>query len=103
MTASNLAVDAAYLEEREAILGDIDQFASAENELLALQSAVTGSQHVLESYSRQFTAGRKTWIDLLNAVRELAQNQYACADSQAVLAAAFYRLQVRLGETELRP
>lgn len=103
VTASNLAVDAAYLEEREAILGDIDQFASAENELLALQSAVTGSQHVLESYSRQFTAGRKTWIDLLNAVRELAQNQYACADSQAVLAAAFYRLQVRLGETELRP
>ena len=57
----------------------------------------------LDSYSRQFTAGRKTWIDLLNAVRELAQNQYARADSQAALAAAVYRLQVRLGATELAP
>lgn len=103
VSAAAMAVDAAWLEQREAMLGDIDQIAAAENQLAALQSAVTGSQHVLDSYSRQFTAGRKTWIDLLNAVRELAQNQYARADSQAALAAAVYRLQVRLGATELAP
>lgn len=103
VSAASMAVDAAWLEQREAMLGDIDQIAAAQNQLAALESAVTGSQHVLDSYSRQFTAGRKTWIDLLNAVRELAQNQYARADSQAALAAAAYRLQVRLGATELAP
>lgn len=97
------AVEAAYLEQHEALLGDVEQFMAAERQLAALQSAVTGSQHVLDSYSRQFTAGRKSWVDLLNAVRELAQNQYAQADSRAALSAAVYRLQVRMGDLELLP
>lgn len=101
--AAGQSVEAAWLEQREAMFGDVDQYLAAERQLTALQSAVVGSRHVLDSYSRQFTAGRKSWIDLLNAVRELAQNEYAEADSQAALAASVYRLQVRLGETELQP
>ncbi|CAB3638178.1 MULTISPECIES: TolC family protein [Achromobacter] len=103
VAAAGQSVEAAWLEQREAMYGDVDQYLSAQRQLTALQSAVAGSRHVLDSYSRQFTAGRKSWIDLLNAVRELAQNQYAAADSQAALAASIYRLQVRLGETELQP
>ncbi len=103
VAAAGQAVQAAYLEQREAMLGDVDQFMVAERQLAALQSAVTGARHVLDSYSRQFTAGRKSWIDLLNAVRELAQNQYALADSQAALSAALYRMQVRQGDLELLP
>jgi adhesin transport system outer membrane protein len=37
-------------------------------------------------------------LDLLNAVRELAQNEYALADSRAAMAAAMYRLQIRSGQ-----
>ena len=60
------------------------------------RGAVQGAQRVFESYERQFTAGRKTWLDLMNAVRELAQNAYSLVDVTAAQAAALYRLQLRV-------
>jgi len=58
---------------------------------------------VLDSYQRQFQAGRKSWLDLLNAVRELAQNQYALADAHAAMDAAMHRLQIRSGQDVQNP
>jgi len=52
---------------------------------------------VLKSYQRQFQAGRKSWQDLLNAARELAQTQYALADARSAFQGAMYRMQIRLG------
>jgi len=92
------AVDAAVREVTENLFTDRDDFSSSRSRLMALERAVKGSEQVLESYTRQFTASRKSWLDLMNAVRELAQNQYAMADSQAAMTAALYRLQVRMGE-----
>lgn len=103
VAAVNQSVEAAYLEQREAMRGDREEFTSSLGRMGALKDAVTGSQQVLESYSRQFTAGRKTWIDLLNAVRELSQNQFAQVESQAAMTAALYRLQLRQGSAQLLP
>jgi hypothetical protein len=61
-----------------------------------LDLAVQGAQRVFESYERQFPAGRKTWIDLMNAIRELAQNAYTLVDAHAAQAGALYRLQLRM-------
>ncbi|MFJ2715156.1 TolC family protein [Pseudomonas sp. NPDC087346] len=97
------SVEAAYREQREAMTADREDFTSSLERLRALEDAVAGAQQVLDSYSRQFTAGRKTWIDLLNAVRELSQNQFAQAESQAAMTAALYRLQLRQGRTQLLP
>jgi adhesin transport system outer membrane protein len=63
----------------------------------AIQKAVEGSELVLASYKRQFEAGKKNWLDVLNAVRELAQNQYNQADTRGQLMGAMYRLQLRMG------
>jgi adhesin transport system outer membrane protein len=92
------AVDAAVRDVTETLFTDRDEFSASRSRAQALEKAVQGSETVLESYGRQFTAGRKTWLDLMNAVRELAQNQYALVDSQAAMHAALYRLQVRMGE-----
>jgi adhesin transport system outer membrane protein len=92
------ATEVAVREISEALASDRDELQSSRSRMLALQKAVLGSREVLESYGRQFIAGRKTWLDLLNAVRELSQNQYALADSHAAMLAALYRLQVRMGE-----
>lgn len=91
-------VDSAMHDVTENLFTDRDEFNSARSRMQALEKAVKGSEAVLESYSRQFNASRKTWLDLMNAVRELAQNQYALADSQSAMNAALYRLQVRMGE-----
>ena len=50
---------------------------------------------MLESYERQFQGGRKSWLDLLNAVRELVQNEYSLAEAKASLMAAIYKFQIR--------
>ena len=91
------AVETAHRDTLDALTGDREELLNARRRMDFLDSAVQGSMRVLESYSRQFTAGRKSWIDLLNAVRELSQSRFAFADAQAAMAGALYRLQIRLG------
>ena len=76
-----------------------NEYTNAKARIDSLQKSVDGGDKVLSSYQRQFQGGRKSWQDLLNAVRELAQNQYALADARASLQGAVYRLQIRTGQT----
>jgi adhesin transport system outer membrane protein len=82
----------------QAIHIDINEYESAKTRIDSLQQTVEGGVNVLDSYQRQFQAGRKTWQDLLNAVRELAQNKYALADAIASWHGSAYRLQIRTGQ-----
>lgn len=95
------AVETARREALDLLRNDHDEFFSQRERAQALSSAVETSDKLLESYSRQFTAGRKTWQDLMNAVREVAQNHYALADAHAALLGAMHRLQIRLGHEPL--
>lgn len=91
-------IDAAQREVLEALINDRDEFINSRARVEALTRAVSGTANVLESYGRQFTAGRKTWQDLMNAVREVAQNQYALADANTAMLGAMERIRVRLGQ-----
>lgn len=93
------SVDAAMRNVLEVLYTDRDELATGRTRMVALDKSVQGSRAVLDSYGRQFTAGRKTWQDLMNAVRELAQNQYNLADTHASMMAALYRLQIRTGQS----
>lgn len=98
IASAEQAVDAAMREMQQTLQNDREEFVNARARMAALEKSVSGSALVLESYQRQFQAGRKQWQDLLNAVRELAQNQYALADAQASMVGAMYRLQIRMGQ-----
>ena len=91
-------VEAAQREAYETLQADREEFGNARLRIEALEKATRGSGLVLESYQRQFQAGRKTWQDLLNAVRELAQNEYALADARSSLVGAMHRLEIRMGK-----
>jgi adhesin transport system outer membrane protein len=93
--ALELSVQAARIDARQTLDVDRDDLRDNGVRAQALESAVQGAQRVFESYERQFTAGRKSWIDLMNAVREVAQNAYSLTDAHAAQAAALYRLQLR--------
>ena len=56
------------------------------------------SADVMDSYLRQYTAGRKTWQEVLNAQRELTQAGYALVDTESATTAAFLKLDVLTGE-----
>jgi adhesin transport system outer membrane protein len=96
----------AVRQTREAALRDLRERVSLDwNELIAARlrldnarQARTMSTEVFESYARQYTAGRKTWIDVLNAVREATQSEFAVADADAQVAAATLRLRLWTGD-----
>lgn len=98
LLSAEQSVDALYRDTLQTLQNDREEFANARTRLVSLEQSVKGADKVLESYQRQFQAGRKSWLDLLNAVRELAQNQYASAEAKATLTAAMVRLQIRLGQ-----
>jgi adhesin transport system outer membrane protein len=98
ISSAELMVLTAHRDIQQTLLSDQEEWSNTRKRIAALEKSVQGSDLVLASYQRQFQAGRKTWQDLLNAVRELAQNQYALVDAQATMMGAMYRLQVRMGQ-----
>jgi adhesin transport system outer membrane protein len=64
-----------------------------------LQRSVELSGDISASYDRQYLVGRKSWLDLMNAVRERAQTRVQLADAEASLIAASRRLLVYINGT----
>ena len=59
---------------------------------------IDASQKVLESYTRLFIAGKRQWLELVNASREQTQNQIAFATLRASLIGSSYRLSLQSGQ-----
>ena len=81
----------------ETIQTQYQQFASAQDQERSLIAAVAGAQIVVSSYRRQFIAGRKSWLEVLNAVREHSQYEIQLVESRTAVIAAYYKLQVDFG------
>lgn len=73
------------------------QLISARDQEQSLLSAVAGADLVIASYRRQFIAGRKSWLEVLNAVRDKANYEQQLLQVQSQMIGAFYKLQVDLG------
>lgn len=59
-----------------------------------LQASLASTQAMVKSWDRQFLAGRKTWVEVMNAARELAQSQTALADVSVSYVVSTWRLAV---------
>ncbi len=80
------------LQERVSI--DWEELVAASQRLENATLASKSSKEVYASYSRQYTTGRKTWLDVLNSVREFMQSDQAVADSRAQASGASLRLRL---------
>ena len=103
MESQDYAVEAALRDVQQTLQSDMEEFINARSRMQALERSVDGSRLVLDSYVRQFQAGRKSWQDLLNSARDLAQNQYSLADARASLVGALHRLQLRMDRSPELP
>lgn len=74
------------------------EFLSAEMQLSPTRLLVDSTSDVVASYLRQYTVGRKSWLDVLNAQRELVQARQSLVDNQAMLSIASFRLKILIGE-----
>lgn len=87
-------VDAQSRAVSEQVLADHMLVTSSVKRLEALNASLDAAVQVSESYDRQFLAGRKTWLDVMNAARELTQTQAQLADIQSAQTVASWRLSV---------
>jgi adhesin transport system outer membrane protein len=62
-----------------------------------LKRAREGAAEALASNKRLFVTGRRSWIDLLNSVREIALSEQAESDAHAIAVGAYYRLGLLSG------
>ena len=88
------ARDAARLEVLQAMLNDANEIQENLQRYKSLVVLVESSRQIHESYVRQFTAAKKSWLDVMNAMRELSQNEYALNDVQHNFFGLLQRLRV---------
>ena len=99
---ADLAVEA----ERRSITTQLDitwsELQAAYKQRVPAQRLVDATSQVVDSYLRQYTVGRKSWLDVLNAQREATQAKYTLVNAETSLMSAHYRLQVLLGQLSAR-
>lgn len=61
------------------------------------KEAVQSANEVLEAYTRLFVVGRRGWLDVLNAARELSLTEQTLSDLQAQQVVGIYRLRMHQG------
>lgn len=98
--AAKRDVDSARIDVRRRALAYISDrntyFRVAEgNNLL-----VRANQETLESFMRQYDAGRKSWVDVLNAQKELADARQSLELTKSTLMEVTLRLAVLIGRLD---
>lgn len=92
--AALLAVDAARLELISQIAATYTEYQQAEARSRNLEEVSLSADEVLASYTRQYLSGRRSWLDVMNAVREVVQTELQKADVTAMIIADGRKLQL---------
>lgn len=93
-----------YLRDLRSTLNvDWDELIAARLRLHHAELSKSGASEVFDSYTRQYTIGRKTWLDVMNAVREDTQAELAVFDAQSEINSAMLRIQVRTNRLKMNP
>ncbi len=78
----------------EQVLADYALATTSASRMNALKESLAAAGDVAKSYDRQFLAGRKSWLDVMNAAREQAQTEVQLADIEAAQVIATWRLAI---------
>lgn len=98
---ARLARLAAERDVRDSVTLDWNEWVAARMRLDNANQTSTMSTEVFESYTRQYVIGRKSWLEVLNAMREATQSQFAVEDARAQALAASLRLRAQTGTLNL--
>ncbi len=100
------AAEAAVATTEQDLLGNYQleytRFAAAGASLRNAELTAATGEEVLASYRRQFEAGKRAWLDLLNMVREAHATRQTQRDAAIDERAGRYRLALLLGDAAAR-
>jgi adhesin transport system outer membrane protein len=86
--ASLLAAQQSIEKNLDSMIINVD---SIQRRLKSLESAMLTNEAVADSYERQFLAGRKSWLEVMNAAREEVQMLVQIADLRAAYLVSSWR------------
>jgi adhesin transport system outer membrane protein len=92
------AIAAVERQLREIATLSWNEWRTARDRFPNAEEAMALSLEVSNSYARQFVAGRKSWLDVLNAAREATQAELALVDVRSQIQLNALRLRGLLGE-----
>lgn len=96
--SSEARIGTAERELRDILVIDHVEYEAASARATTTRFSAEASQRVTESYMRQFTSGRRTWLDVMNAVRESTTAQIDALDAQVNMLVYLSRLMMRTGQ-----
>ncbi|WP_411877495.1 TolC family protein [Polaromonas sp. YR568] len=97
LSAVQRSAEASRRDVTERVEAEWRDLESSQRRLPELQRSREGAVEVLASNRRLFVSGRRSWIDLLNSVREIAQAEQAEVEARSVSVGSYYRLGLLLG------
>lgn len=96
--AAQQAREGAIRDLQQQVSIDWDNLTVSRLQLGNATRASSSSKEVFESYTRQYTAGRKSWLDVLNTVREASQYELLVSDVNAQMLGSALRLSLWVGK-----
>lgn len=90
--ASLADIDGARVALTDQVYADQLQVESGNGRLLALNASLSLAEATSQAWDRQFLAGQKSWLDVMNAVREVAQVETQIADVNSAQLLMTWRL-----------
>lgn len=84
-------------ELRREVAADIINFEASKARAAISTDAAATSARVSESYTRQFIAGRRSWLDVMNALREAVNNAIGKTDAEMTALATATKLLLESG------
>lgn len=97
------AVDAVRQDKQEQLLQDWSTLQREFARQASVASTIDSASDVLASYERLYFGGLKTWLEVLNALQELAQSELRLAQAVNATTLAYYRWRLRGGELPTQP
>mgnify|MGYP000629684762 CR=1 FL=1 len=80
-----------------AVTKDWNQFSMTKDQAKIISKQLAASENVMASFLRQFSIGKRTWIDVLNTQKELSQTHYTLVDTEISLQQSKNRLLIQTG------
>ena len=92
---ADLQTAVAERESREAVVLDVVENTSARGRIESSSAAAEAAGAVTESFMRQFITGRRTWLDVMNAVRESNAARIGLTEAKISAMGSATRLRLR--------
>lgn len=91
------AIEAGQREVTERIMNQFNEAQTFAQQVGPATDYARTASDVMASYLRQYTAGRKSWLDVMNAQREQTQSRYSAADVTSGTLLSVLKLEILAG------